>query len=309
MSCLVCRSEAGGTFFLSAGDNLNLTPGKFHLICCPECGLVSIHPLPSNKELKKYYPLDYCSRENLAPTNSPSYWINQLEKLLRHILYQKETMHLKKLVNRGGKILEVGCGKGELLALFKARGYEVYGIELLPELVQSARERFGLEVQEGDFLYSHYPSQFFDLVIFYHVLEHLPQPNLGLLEAKRILKRGGFLLLQLPNILSFQCKIFKGRWFALELPRHLYHFSPKTIKLLLKHAGFELVRLSHFSLRNNPLILASSLFPRLNYHRVQQSTAKIKLLYFLIASILIPFTTLESMVGRGATITITAQSI
>jgi SAM-dependent methyltransferase len=205
--------------------------------------------------------------------------------------------------------LDVGCGSGELLGLFKSSGYEVYGVEILPVLTDLAREKLGAEIRQGDFLTAGYPAHYFDLVIFYHVLEHLAEPDLGLTEAKRVLKKGGFLLLQFPNIASYQFRIFRSRWFALELPRHLYHFSPKTMESLLKKTGFEPFRIRHSSVRNNPLILASTLFPRLNYHRLSHGPAKSRMFYLLLALSLVPFTTLEGFMGAGATITLTARSI
>lgn len=308
MSCIVCQSQEWRPLF-SVEDNLKIAPGRFQLVTCQNCGLVFLHPLPSAGQIKGYYPEGYCSRESTIPSHIPFAWINQLDKSLRDFLFQREIGHIQKLVSKGGRVLDVGCGSGELLALFKSKGYGAYGIEVLPGLVQLARERFGLEVWQGDFLDTSYPAHYFDLVIFYHVLEHLPKPDLGLLEAKRVLKKGGFLLLQLPNIASYQLRIFHRRWFALEVPRHLYHFSPKTIGLLLNNTGFEPFRIRHFSIRNNPLILASTLFPRLNYHRLPQGLAKTRILYFLLALSLVPLTTLESLLGAGATITITARSI
>ena len=310
MSCLLCQCQDLRPL-LSAEDNLKIVPGRFNLVICQNCGLVFLHPLPSSEQIKGYYPEYYCSRENPknpVSTHNLFAWIKQLEKDLRNFLLQREIRHIQKLINKGGRILDVGCGSGELLALFKAKGYEVYGVEVLPELARLARERFGLEVRQGDFLASGYPADYFDLVIFYHVLEHLPEPDLGLAEAKRVLKKGVFLLLQVPNIASYQFRIFKQRWFALELPRHLYHFSPTTLELLLKNTGFEPLRIRHFSIRNNPLILAFTLFPRQNYHRLPHSPDMSWIFDFVLALSLIPFTTLESLLGAGATITITARS-
>lgn len=308
MSCVVCHSQDWHPI-LSVEDSLKIAPGRFHLATCQNCGLVFLHPPPSLEQIKGYYPEAYCSRESPGPSRISFAWLNHLEKVFRNFLLQREIRHIHKLINKGGRILDVGCGSGELLALFKSRGYEVYGTELLPGLARLAQERFGLEVWQGDFLTSGYLEDYFDLVIFYHVLEHLPKPDLGLTEAKRVLRKGGFLLLQFPNIDSCQFRIFKRRWFALELPRHLYHFSPKTMELLLKNRGFEPFRIRHFSLRNNPLILASTLFPRLNYHRLAHRPTKARIFYLLLALSLVPLTTLESLAGGGATITLTARSI
>jgi SAM-dependent methyltransferase len=308
MTCPLCQCQELLPF-LSAEDNLKIAPGRFHIVTCQNCGLGFLHPFPSAEQINAYYPEDYCSRESQVPSQIPFVWVNQLEKALRNLLFQGEIRHIQKLIGKCGRILDVGCGSGDLLAIFKAKGYEAFGIELLPALAELAGERFGLDVRQGDFLATGYPTDYFDLVIFYHVLEHMSEPNLGLVEAKRILKKGGILLLQLPNIASFQFRIFKQRWFALELPRHLYHFSPKTIKLLLNKTGFDPFRVRHFSIRNNPLILASTLFPHLNYHRLPHSPGSVKMFCFLLALSLVPLTTLESLLGAGATMTITARSI
>jgi len=265
--------------------------------------LIFLHPRPAPSELRKYYPGDY------ACPGKGNDRLARWEDRLRFHLYARDTRHLRKLLPKGARVLDVGCGCGLLLTYLRAQGYRAYGIEMRSEMVYVARTSLGLEVEEGDFLSFPFPDGFFDALTFFHVLEHLTQPDKALLKAKRILKGGGLLLLQLPNIDCLQFKLFQDRWYGLEVPRHLYHFSPTTIRSLLDKTGFKVLRIDHHSLRNNPLILVSSLLPQLNYHRVQNRSGMGRFFYLLAGLMLVPIVTLEGMLSRGATITVLAQSI
>jgi predicted SAM-dependent methyltransferase len=108
----------------------------------------------------------------------------------------------------------------------------------------------GLSVHEGELLEAHFPAEFFDLVLFHHTLEHMPFPLRDLREAHRILKKSGALVVMVPNAASLDARLFGPWWLAWDLPRHLYHFTPKTISALMAKAGFRVQRL----VSNSPLL-------------------------------------------------------
>lgn len=117
-------------------------------------------------------------------------------------------------------------------------GYETYGIELNKKAVQWARDMLGLNVFSGTLLNNRFPSEFFDIVNFSHVFEHLHDPIETLQEVYRILKFGGVVMIDIPNNESLERRIFGEYWGGWDPPRHLFHFSPRTIKKVLQKSKF-----------------------------------------------------------------------
>jgi SAM-dependent methyltransferase len=179
-------------------------------------------------------------------------------------------MKLKKLVHRfinkiyykidiphhsGGKILDIGCGDGKGLLKLKEDGWETFGVEISPLASEHARNNLGLNIFTGTVEDAQYEDEFFDIIILNHVLEHLSYPKTTLTEINRILKHEGELIISIPNVNSFEARHFKKYWSAWELPRHLYHFTPSTIRLLLDKTGFEVINIEY---DNNPNNILSS---------------------------------------------------
>ena len=106
-----------------------------------------------------------------------------------------------------------------------------------------AREVLGLPVFQGELLDAKFPSESFDAVLFQHSLEHVLSPSLELREAYRILKSSGLLVVMVPNAASVDARLFGPWWVARDLPRHLYHFTPRTAAAMLAKAGFRAQRI------------------------------------------------------------------
>jgi SAM-dependent methyltransferase len=122
-----------------------------------------------------------------------------------------------------------------------------------------AREVLGLSVYEGELLEARFPAEFFDVVLFPHTLEHMPFPLRELREAHRVLKKSGALVVMLPNAASPEARLFGPWWLAWDLPRHLYHFTPKTISALMAKAGFRVQRFVSASFLFNLFNLTASI--------------------------------------------------
>jgi SAM-dependent methyltransferase len=200
-------------------------PGEFGLVRCRNCGLVYVNPRPSPEEVKDYYPAAY--HETRASVDMALQRRRQEDKL-----------HKLQAHSRGGRLLDVGCGEGLFLHLARRAGWEVRGVEVAETSTAYARETLNLDVFAGDLLEANFPSQHFDAVTFWHVLEHLHDPRGELREAHRILKPGGLLIVGAPNIASWQAGLLGVEWTALDIPRHLYHFSPGSLREMLERAGF-----------------------------------------------------------------------
>lgn len=132
-----------------------------------------------------------------------------------------------------GKILDVGCGSGQLIEWLKRHGWEVYGVEISPKAISEANKR-GLNVLCGELIDARFPKHFFDTVVLNGVLEHVHDPTELLREINRILKQDALLITVAPNIESYESEVFGKYWSPLDSPRHLYHFSYETLKTMLQ---------------------------------------------------------------------------
>lgn len=159
----------------------------------------------------------------------------QEETLFRNI-FQKRVDILMKVVNPKS-VLEVGCSTGLMLALFKEKGVQISGVEMSKKTAQVAKER-GINIVVGDFLKSKI-DQKFDLVVFNHTLEHVADLELFIKKSAKLILTGGFLYIDLPNFGSLSSKILKSYW-PLFLPdEHLWHFTYRSLEILLQKNGFK----------------------------------------------------------------------
>jgi SAM-dependent methyltransferase len=147
--------------------------------------------------------------------------------------------------------LDVGANDGFFLHLARQSGWDVQGVEIAESAAAYAREVFDLDVFVGQLTEANFPDQAFDVVTFWHVLEHVHDPLGHLQETYRILKPGGLLIVEVPNISSWQARLFGARWRALDTPRHLYHFSPDSLKAMLQKAGFMCFRVGYWARGHN----------------------------------------------------------
>ncbi|MBI5245107.1 MAG: class I SAM-dependent methyltransferase [Elusimicrobia bacterium] len=236
MNCPCCGSGRSSKAFDS------IEPG-FRVQQCSDCGLGRTVPALRAEELGKYYPETYYGRENVR-------FNFVIEWLVR--LFRWRRARLLRRLAPPGPVLDVGCGRGFILSYLKALGCEAHGTELSDAAAWHARNVLGLEVSSGDFLsFPRGPGRY-NAVIFWHTLEHLPQPFEALALARDILKTGGLLVAAVPNFESDQARLFGRHWFHLDIPRHFTHFSRRAIEALLSRLGFRIVRLDHFSFEQNP---------------------------------------------------------
>jgi SAM-dependent methyltransferase len=139
----------------------------------------------------------------------------------------------------GGALLDLGCSSGGFLRSMKSPAWKLYGIEMSDEVARQAETVSGAQVFVGDILDAPFAPESFDVVTCFHVFEHLYHPLEVLGKVAKWLKPGGIFYLMVPNIDSAGAKIFGRYWYALELPRHLYHFSPKSLVRMADSVGLE----------------------------------------------------------------------
>jgi SAM-dependent methyltransferase len=210
---------------------------RFALSQCTRCGFATTGPVPAS--LDRYYPDRYRRFNPLAA------------RILRRLYVARVDGWLRRLPERG-RVLEIGSGTGWMLGAFRARGWAATGSERSLAGARAARDASGVPMFVGD-LGGVRPGASCDLIVMFHVLEHLADPQNALRDAAARLVPGGTLVLGVPNIGSWQARFAGPHWLHLDVPRHLCHFTPDAIERALRTAGFRLARIDFRSLEHDPL--------------------------------------------------------
>ncbi len=221
--CTICGDSAAIPF-LEAPDRYHGRQQRYQLLLCPKCSLVWLDNPPKPQEMGIHYGPDY-DRSVAAAGEEPDRWRGRWDELAKY--------------KSGGAILDLGCSAGGFLSGFKDSSWSCYGIEMSESVANKARARTGANVFVGDILDAPFPAASFDAITCFHVMEHLYQPREIFKKVYDWLKPGGIFYLMVPNIHSAGRRIFKTYWYALELPRHLFHFSPKSLRMLANSVGLE----------------------------------------------------------------------
>ena len=229
VSCNLCGADNTQVMFYVRDRNVRGS-SSFKIVKCKDCGLVYLNPRPDNEEIRNCYPPWYHSRAQAKTVNLEKTWIwgipweKAMKKKAEPILRYKKK----------GAILDIGCGDGSLLRYMKDLGWQAFGVDFNERSSRYAREVLGLNVFSGRLEEIDYKANFFDVIILFHVLEHLPDPSETLKRVRSLLKKNGFLLIEVPNFGSFEARLFKSKWNGISAPLHLYHFTPKTLGNMLK---------------------------------------------------------------------------
>ncbi len=227
MKCLICGGK-NLIFLFSAKDYIS---GDLFSVCqCSECGSVLTQPIPRPEKVKNYYQELYYGRRKSFVESIVNYL--RLKKILK----------LPGTIKKAA-ILDVGCGNGNFLELLAGRGFLANGTEVAPEYHFSNKKISSL-ICRKELAECRFPDNKFDVITMWHTLEHFSSPLDYLLESKRILKSGGFLIIEVPNFQSWQSRLTRSNWFHLDVPRHVLHCSSQTLNLILGKTGFKILKIS-----------------------------------------------------------------
>ena len=320
--CICCSGTDFRTLF-SAGD-FDSGKDSSTLTKCKGCGLVRTEPMLTDTELSRYYDLGYYGGKRAK-------FVGFAERLTRWFNSSRARsivsclrMDLMPSVGAPYKVLDIGCGRGSLLKALNRLGCECHGVERTEFPDDSDTQ--DIYFHKGGLQGISFARGSFDAVVIWHVLEHTENPLAILQETSRVLRPGGILVIAVPSFGSFQSNLFRGHWFHLDLPRHLYHFTLATLTRCLNKAGFEVLHKSTFSLEQNPFGFVQSLFnsvmpstqpnrfysllKKRNDATVPNSMGSV-LYWSALACIASPFALFEHLVsgvlGKGATLIVYAK--
>lgn len=270
-TCPVCGNAERGLLYAGLTDRVFcIAPGAWNLYRCASCGSGYLDPRPTPNSIGRayagYYTHDAADhpivrrkggvrtvlhdlingyqnaryRLKRSPSLPIGRWILPLLPSLRSAA-DAECRHLPPLPRGGGNLLDVGCGNGGFLLLAQQAGWTVEGIDFDAGAVQAARSR-GLNVRYGGVEMLDGQQACFDVITLSHVIEHVHEPNALLKRLNELLKPGGVLWLETPNLTSLGALRFNAHWRGLEPPRHLVLFNRDAILRSLRQAGFHRFR-------------------------------------------------------------------
>lgn len=231
--CYICGNTKHKLILSNGVDYEYGVEGEFNFFKCVKCGLIQQQPTPSTKELQRFYPAGYHSYQR------PS---NYLFTKLSRLNLNRRLKRYAELIGPGGKVLDIGCGDGEIIeAMSKKGAYDCYGIEINKDIAKQGQQK-NLKIYAGSFEECDaFKDDFFDLIIVNHLIEHVTDPEALLKKAWQCLKPGGWMIGETPNTDSYGRKILKGKWSGYHVPRHIHLFSDANLSFLFGKTGFSVI--------------------------------------------------------------------
>jgi 2-polyprenyl-3-methyl-5-hydroxy-6-metoxy-1,4-benzoquinol methylase len=217
VDCNLCGADDAAPLFRLRDYRLRVDDVEWNAVRCRRCGLGYLNPRPTPAESERYYPPVYFARD------------------LQANRYRRQGEYV---IAPPGRLLDIGTATGEFLAVMRERGWDVEGIEP----ARQAGNPHNLPIHRLPFPDTgELPDGAYDVVTAWAVFEHLRDPAAGFLSAARLLRPGGELILQVPNLRSIY-----SRWALQEdVPRHLYFFTPQTLRAYADRSGLRLERVVH----------------------------------------------------------------
>lgn len=241
--CPVCGILPAEAFLDVLSQRLQASKRSFKLSRCVQCGLVLTSPRPSTADMDWLYNNEY-----FLPVRGG------LGTKIGDLTTRERASFVQKYV-RSGSVLDIGCGLGGFLANLPSNRFEVSGLEPYQGLFASVVEPLRSRIQFKPFDTADLAENAFDLITLWHVLEHMPQPLKALEKVFRLLKPGGCLILEVPNLASLEARWLGPFWYHLDVPFHFWHFTPSSLRTMVSKAGFRVEAQPSFTLTRPILLL------------------------------------------------------
>jgi SAM-dependent methyltransferase len=286
-----CRICGGTNQQTILHDIITRYNDRFALNQCDNCALVTTNPTPSDKMLQQYYDQDYWQSGQLKN----SVLLDTLYRLRMAPIVSA----IRKYTTYDSKVLDWGCGDGSFIRLLRNFGLHCFGIDAYKKDLNDLQIS-STTIEKADF-----PNGYFDIITCFHVLEHLADPLTSIKHALMLLKTGGLIIIEVPNLDSIGFRIFKRRWQPLEIPTHLNHFTPATLQKVFESGGqIQIVKKEFFSHRISPSAIVLSAFSSFSPRRTRKKykgryPLPLLGLYLILQLIAYPFALAGSLIRRG----------
>ena len=221
INCILCDSKKHFDTIELVSDRFN--PDSQYQIQKCQCGMILTNPRPNSEEISKHY-----QNQNYHPKKR----INKVFSFFYRIAQVFNNRSKKKLIQKyfnKGCFLDYGGGDGQFQKYmsknnWKSDIYEPY-----------------LKADDSDKKIKIIKGNYYDAISMFHSLEHIHDSEGALRDINKALKRKGILIISVPNHEAFERSFFKKNWIAYDAPRHLYHFTIKSIEKILKKNGFKVI--------------------------------------------------------------------
>jgi 2-polyprenyl-3-methyl-5-hydroxy-6-metoxy-1,4-benzoquinol methylase len=234
-NCPLCNSK-NITAQLTATDH-TVSKEQFEIWQCNDCSFRFTQDVPSQDNIGPYY----VSENYISHSDTKKGLVNRLYHAVR-----KRTMQGKKrlLLNQTGitkgEVLDIGCGTGAFLHTMQQAGWGITGLEPDVTARKKAEELYGIHPQEPGKLFELRPASY-NAITMWHVLEHVHELHAYIKQLAALLAENGKIFIAVPNYTSADAAIYAANWAAYDVPRHLYHFSPKSMEQLLALYNLKLI--------------------------------------------------------------------
>jgi SAM-dependent methyltransferase len=209
----------------------------FQVVRCRDCTLMRTNPRPTIESMSAYYPSTYAPHAGVSPAALAGSVTTGLMARLKRGMRMDGTRDLVPPEVVEGRVLEVGCADGRFLSKLRERGLTGVGIEPSERAAASARAR-GFEVWTGGLESCPGFAEPFDLVVASHAFEHLHAPLDSFYKLRSWCTDRAWLACSVPDAGSLAARIFGSAWYDLDVPRHLFHYTPHTLSAVLARAGW-----------------------------------------------------------------------
>lgn len=233
--CPVCKS--GRVEYKLAAKDHTVSKEMFEIWECTDCTVRFTQDIPSAEEIGKYYQ----SKEYVSHSNTKKGIVNRLYHQVRSFTLRSKRKMIRRFTDlKTGILLDVGAGTGAFVAVMQKSGWNIRGLEPDETARRIAKDEFNVTLDLPSALHEQ-PTGHYDAITMWHVLEHVHELHGYLNTFQKILKERGTLFIAVPNYTSYDAGIYNEHWAAYDVPRHLYHFSPHSMDILVEQHGMQVV--------------------------------------------------------------------
>lgn len=230
-NCIICGNDRFSDF-LTVRDHF-LSGREFTIVSCTRCGFRFVNPRPDAAEIGKYYK----SEDYISHSNARKGVINKIYHIVRKHNHKRKASYIQQYTPVGS-LLDIGCATGEFLNYMQERGWQTTGVEPDEKARNFAKNAYSLDVMSESELDQ--CSRRFDVITMWHVLEHVHNLGGRLNTLRQLLNDDGTLFIAVPNSNSADAQHYGELWAGYDVPRHIYHFTTETIKMLFGEYNFKL---------------------------------------------------------------------
>lgn len=224
-----CCGQSSFTRWMQVPERSQAGASGYELLRCPSCSHTWLDNPPIPEEMSYYYGPNYHRAISHAGESSNKRWIRQLRVISKYKV--------------DGCILDIGCSSGAFLGYLRGGPWKLHGIEPSLKTAERARAMTGADIFAGEVENATFAPNSFDVITCSDVMEHLYEPSEVFRKVQSWLKPGGIFYVFVPNIKSWEARIFRSYWYGLDLPRHLHHYSAESLAGLARSVGLRQVRM------------------------------------------------------------------